>query len=72
MEQTEDFYEARLGGPQGGPPKEGPRGAPDEPRWGALRATQTLEEELRGAETYEDYLDSFITDQERMYLKEVR
>ncbi|KAL8275078.1 hypothetical protein Esti_000957 [Eimeria stiedai] len=53
-----------LGGP------EGPRMSPV----GALfllhdKAVRSLEEELRGAETYEDYLDSFITDNERMYLK---
>ena len=31
-----------------------------------------LEEELRRAETYEDYLDSFITEEDRLYLQEVR
>ncbi|KAL8444204.1 hypothetical protein Emed_006325 [Eimeria media] len=72
------------GAPQGAPQKGGPGGPPmspvEAPRQyykgvkGFVRmagATQTLEEELRGAETYEDYLDSFITDNERMYLKEV-
>lgn len=31
----------------------------------------SLEEELRHAETYEDYLDSFITETDRTYLQDV-
>ncbi|CDJ60699.1 hypothetical protein, conserved [Eimeria maxima] len=36
-----------------------------------MGAPASLAEELRQVETYEDYLDSFLTDNDRIYLSDV-